>query len=174
MASDLGVTRFSFLGIDIDLLQAKARDAYKERKDVPTPPESELRASASGAARLAPLVQKRRILWVDDKPDWNLAPADFFRSLGIEVDTRTTTDEALEIAKEFDLVISNWVRAKQEEGPRLLERLRERGVRTPVLFYVGVVSTERYARAEELGAVGITRRPDELFKLALGELVGVD
>jgi CheY-like chemotaxis protein len=173
LAGDLGITRLSFLGIDLEFLQEKAVEAYMNRENVGLPSTDEIRRVVSMAARLEPLVRKRRILWVDNNPGGNEAETTFFQTLGIVVVPAISTDDARRIAAKagrFDLVISDWAREGHDDGPILLKELRSDGVQTPVLFYAGEVSPARYARAGDLGAVGLTILPDELFKLALVEL----
>ena len=160
LATDLGITRLSFLGIDLEFLQEKAREAYlKQELDVP--PTDELRRAVALAARLEPLVRKRRILWVDDVPSRNRPETAFFQTLGILVTAAASTEEAVEAARpdRFDLVISDWERGGGDEGPILLKRLRDKDVRTPVLFYVGLDLPERRVEAAELRAVGLDHIP---------------
>lgn len=79
------------------------------------------------------------ILWVDDRPEGNLRERRMLRMLGIEVVPVLSNDEAVELARQrtFDAVISDIDRQGAEPGNALPGRLRELGVSTPVLFYVG-------------------------------------
>jgi hypothetical protein len=50
------------------------------------------RGGAADACRAASL--GRRILWVDDRPEWNIDAAVLFRMAGMTVDVATSTREA--------------------------------------------------------------------------------
>lgn len=173
IVGDLGVTRLSILGVDLEWVAEQTGSAYSGR-GLPAPSRSELRSFARLSAELAPLVSGRRILWVDDVPGGNVAETRLLRGLGVDVENATATTEALERLEKnparFDLVISDWTRGGAEAGPELLERLRANGFRMPVIFYVGEVTISRRTRAAELGAVTTTALPDELLKYALTEL----
>ena len=170
----LGISRLSILGVDVEYIAERTEEAFDSR-EMSAPEREELRAFALLSVRLAPLVRDRRILWVDDEPESNETEARLLRRLGVDVENATATEEALERLRldpgRFDLVISDWTRGTDTEaGPRLLEALLNRGNERPVLLYVKRVDGERYARASELGADGITAEPDDLLKQVLVEL----
>ncbi|HEY6779720.1 MAG TPA: hypothetical protein VI111_02130, partial [Thermoleophilaceae bacterium] len=62
-----------------------------------------------------------------------------------------------------------WVREESEQGPVLLEQIRGFS-EIPLVFYVGDVTPERRAQAARLGAVAVTKTPDELLRFVLVEL----
>lgn len=116
------------------------------------------------------LVEGRRVLWVDDHPEWNLYERMALSELGVYVDVAHSTDEALVFAGRTcpDLVISDMVRGSESSaGMELVARLRAKGLDMPVAFYVGQVDTRRGVPP---GAVGIVDRPDEILHLALDVL----
>lgn len=135
-------------------------------------------AAWSIGERLAAIAGWRRILWVDDEPGNNATETAAFNRVQIEVETRVSTEEALdalEATREaFDLVVSDWTRPERvpglPEGLRLLREIRARGLGAPVIIYHGRVSaselTRRRQLVEEAGGQGVTSRPDELFELA--------
>jgi CheY-like chemotaxis protein len=174
---DLGIKRMSILGVDLEWVEEQTEAAYRDKK-MEVPPQSQLRSVAALTQQLAPLLQHRRVLWVDDDPWHNTGETRLLRGLGVDVENERTTEAAVDrMRKEpagFDLVISDWSRGEpgpNDEGPRLLQQLRD-DVRWhgPFLFYAGEASDERKAKAAELGAVAVTIEPDELLKHALVEL----
>jgi two-component system chemotaxis response regulator CheY len=174
LLSDLGISRLSVLGVDVEWVVGQTQAAYRERQQSP-PGHGELHAFATLSAHLAPLVSHRRVLWVDDRPAGNAAETRLLRRLGIDVENATTTADALaQIAgspARFDLVISDWNRGEGDDnGIALLTRLREDGFELPLVFYAGETTPERRAKAAELGAIGLTVEPDDLLKHVLVEL----
>ncbi len=173
----MGVSRFSVFGVDVDWIADRAGEAYTAR-DQDAPGREELRAFALLSIRLAPLVDRRRILWVDDEPASNKTEAMLLRRLGVDVENALGTAAALEQISlnptRFDLVISDWTRDGTEAGPELLSELGRLAPELPVLMYVADASGERRAVAAELGAKGLTAEPDELLKQALVELATAD
>jgi CheY-like chemotaxis protein len=128
---------------------------------------------------LAALPDAKRILWVDDRPENNAAERAALARLQLEVQTRRSTAEAIAALEgddePYDLVISDWGRAGEGRlwpaGLRLLQRMRERDLRTPVVFYYDVrpepVEALRRSVALGAGAAGATFRPDDLLQRVL-------
>jgi CheY-like chemotaxis protein len=170
---DLGVSRVSFLGIDVEWVATQARGAY-EARGLPPPLAATLRSFATLSVSLAPLVHGRRILWVDDQPAGNRMETRLLRKLGVDVenaiDTTTAFTWLTNDPARFDLVISDWARQGDEDGLELLTQMRATKLDHPVLFYVGDASPDRRGRAAAWGALGVTAMPDELLKHALVEL----
>lgn len=172
--AELGISRFSILGIDVEGIADEAEDAYLQRQSR-VPGRGELRAFARLSGQLAPLVRERRVLWVDDQPAANEVEARLLRRLGVEVENALDTDEALARLRRdptrFDLVVSDWGRGGDSDaGPDLLRALREERRRWPVLMYVAEADETRRAEAAALGAKALTDEPDELLKQVLVEL----
>lgn len=175
--AELGISRFSILGIDVEGIADEAEDAYIQRQSQ-VPGRGELRAFARLSGQLAPLVRERRVLWVDDEPAGNEVEARLLRRLGVEVENALDTEEALarlhRDPARFDLVVSDWRRGEDADAGRtLLEALRRRGGRLPVLMYVGKADERRRSEAAALGAKALTDEPDELLKQVLVELAAV-
>lgn len=174
----MGVSRLSVFGVDVDWIADRAGEAYTGREQ-DAPGRKELRAFALLSIRLAPLIDRRRILWVDDEPNNNKTEAMLLRRLGVDVENVLGTAAAIEQITlnptRFDLVISDWTREGDvDAGPELLVELARLAPDLPVLMYVLDASGERRARAAELGARGLTAEPDELLKQALVELATAD
>jgi tRNA A-37 threonylcarbamoyl transferase component Bud32/CheY-like chemotaxis protein len=118
------------------------------------------RAAADGA----------RILWVDDDPLSNQYEIMLFRSLGADVVTVGSTEEAIEHIRTdaWDVVLSDMVRNRDPtEGLRLLEWLRFREAAPHFIFYV---SDADPTRDRPLGSFGLTNRVDELIHLVFDVL----
>lgn len=83
-----------------------------------------------------------RMLWVDDEPANNRLEIKAFRARGLDVDVATSNVEALGYARArtYQVVISDIGRALDESGLELPSLLREAGVATPIVFYVGTAS----------------------------------
>lgn len=147
------------------------RDPTSPREAARAATEVVLDSLSSKAVRKA---RHTRVLWVDDKPDNNIAEQQALEALGIKVVNATSTDQALQLLDEqrFDLIISDMGRPPDERaGYTLLERVRARRVRLPYLLYAAGGNTPNN-RAEALrrGAQGSTNRPTELFELIFGTL----
>jgi CheY-like chemotaxis protein len=130
------------------------------------------------AMRMIDMPEPKRVLWVDDHPENNVAEAAALCKLQIEVTAVRSTDEALARLEDaaahgerVDLVISDWDRPAEGRpaGLRMLQAMRARGCTQPVVFYHGSFgATERAARAASArtaGAFGEAVMPAELMQL---------
>jgi CheY-like chemotaxis protein len=111
-----------------------------------------------------------RILWVDDHPENNENERRMLESLRIVVDEVLSTDHALSRLERaaYDSVISDMSRNGDDQaGLRLLSEMRSRGIKVPVIFYVGRIDP---SKGTPPGAFGITFRPDELLHYTLDTL----
>ena len=120
------------------------------------------------AARHLGLLQRSKILWVDDNPENNFNEIKMLHQLRADVETAKSTEEALALIQEkktYDIVLSDLKRGDDATaGLTLLGKLRESHPILPVIFYVGEFKPE-------LGvppfAFGLTNRPNELLHLIL-------
>ena len=122
-------------------------------------------AIANRAGRLASIVKGSQILWVDDFPENNRLEIDILESMGIVIDTVSSTKNAFNIlnTKRYDLIISDIMRERSSnEGIRFLKEAINRGITTKIIFYTGKIDLEKGTPAF---AFGITNRPDELLHL---------
>ena len=134
------------------------------------------------ARRLIELPDAKRILWVDDRPSNNEAEQAALARLQIETVAVRSTEEALQQLADakgddaFDLVISDWSRDNEAAlaGLRLLNSMRERDFRQPVIFYHGTFGAVKRSAlaisAKAAGAFGEAVLPDELMGLVLDAL----
>jgi CheY-like chemotaxis protein len=114
------------------------------------------------AQRLAPVLQGARILWVDDQPENNRTEQRILTTLGVEVDSVRSTDEALNRLKQasYDVLISDMARDTPDAGLQLLGEARKRGSMLPTVFYVGYADP---ARGTPPYALGIADQPADLL-----------
>jgi CheY-like chemotaxis protein len=119
------------------------------------------------AQYVRPLVDGRRVLWVDDNPSNNFYERVALSEMGIAVDVATSSEEAMNVLTYLraDVIVSDMKRhGRHDAGLALLRAIRSRGMTTPVIFYVGEV-VEELRRPP--GSFGITDRPDEVLHLIL-------
>jgi CheY-like chemotaxis protein len=114
------------------------------------------------------VIQRARILWVDDLPENNRSECRLFKALGAEVQQVQSTREGLgAVAKgPWDVVLSDMDRdGVADAGLQLLRQL-PRGS-PPIIFYVGRVDE---SRPIPCGAFGIADQPETLLHLVLDVL----
>lgn len=119
------------------------------------------------ASRHLGLLQKAKILWVDDVPENNFNEIKMLHQLRADVETARSTDEALEKLEKqtVDIVVSDLKRGDNPAaGLEMLDRLKTTRPALPVVFYVG---TFEPARGVPPYAFGLTNRPDEMLHLIL-------
>lgn len=109
-----------------------------------------------------------KILWVDDFPRNNEELASALRSLGAQVETALSTDEAMtKITSDsaFNLVISDMGRGKEyNAGVNLVNRLRTAGLSIPVIIYCSPRGVQQYGdAAKRAGAWDVVSGPSRLF-----------
>ena len=113
-------------------------------------------------------VWRRRILWVDDRPDNNTYERQVFESFGLTFDLALSTDEALErlSSSRYGAIISDMARREgPREGYRLLDAVRASDTTTPFFIYAGSNAPEQKREAAEHGAQGSTNRANELVNI---------
>jgi CheY-like chemotaxis protein len=110
----------------------------------------------------------RLILWVDDNPGNNEAPAAVLKAVRANVVQVKTTRQALAQlgARQFDAIVSDMGRWEgTNEGYVLLDRVRQMGLLTPFFFYAaGGSQPENVALALQRGADGSTGSTSELLE----------
>ena len=186
----LGIKSFSIAGMEVSLSTAEVESAQKRRGL----DDDEPRELDRLAVLAAPYVKGRRILWVDDEPRGNDRERRAFRLLGIAVDNRLNTAEALKTLcrDHYDLVITDYTRcepgpenpcrpilqleARSQKGEKeedsglltLSEAQRiSRGI--PVIFYHGnsEKQSDRDKEVKAEGAYGATYSPATLYRWVL-------
>jgi CheY-like chemotaxis protein len=112
---------------------------------------------------IKPLITGSNILWIDDNPNFNIYERTTLRKLNIQVDTVSSSTEALYMMEnlEFDLIVSDISRESDPlAGLRFLKTLQRRENTTPLIFYIGNLDPNK---PTPIGAFAITNRPGEFF-----------
>jgi CheY-like chemotaxis protein len=120
---------------------------------------------------------RRRILWVDDRPDNNTYERHVFESLGLTFDLAETTNEALQrlSGARYGAIISDMGRREgPREGYRLLDAVRSSDTRTPFFIYASSNAPEHKREAARHGAQGSTNMPNELVDMVTEALSSDD
>ncbi len=110
----------------------------------------------------------RRLLLVDDEEDIRAVAQLSLESVGgWEVVTAESGAEAINTATglAFDAILLD-VMMPELDGPTTLERLREAGVGTPVVFLTAKVQPGDRRALEATGAAGILAKPFDPMRLA--------
>ena len=110
------------------------------------------------------------VLWIDDHTESISPEKQTLEHLGVNVITAETTREGLEKLRNetIDLILSDIDRAGDpDEGVLSIPRIREIAPKTPIIFYIGQIETEK---GIPQGAAGITNQPEELLHLVLDQL----
>lgn len=126
------------------------------------------------ARRCRKVMNKKRVLWIDDNPSNNLIEIRMLQSFGIRI-VQVTNSNAADAALEatpgwdtFDLVLSDIERGEEEDaGIKFLGSYKSSGGLLPVIFYIHALEPKLGVPA---GAFGITNRPDELLHLVIDAL----
>lgn len=117
---------------------------------------------------------KTKILWVDDRPQNNRQLQQSLQALGMTIRLAETTGQAMErlTHERFDLVISDMGRQDEPRaGYALLEKMRNAGIRLPLIFYSAGGNLPEHRRlAREKDAFGSTNNGTELFRLVFSAL----
>jgi CheY-like chemotaxis protein len=110
----------------------------------------------------------RLVLWVDDNPQNNQAPAAVLKAVQANVVQVKSTRQALVqlAARRFDAIVSDMGRWEGPmEGYALLEQVRQMGLLTPFFFFsAGGGRQEHVAMALQSGADGSTSSVNELLE----------
>ena len=116
---------------------------------------------------------RRRILWVDDRPDNNAYLRKAMEAMGLAFTLALSTREALAIlsSERFAAIISDMGRREGSgEGYVLLDAVRTNDPRTPFFIYAGSNALEHRREAIRRGAQGSTNSPRELFDMVVQAL----
>jgi CheY-like chemotaxis protein len=122
-------------------------------------------------------VWRRRILWVDDRPDNNIYERQVFESLGLTFELALSTDEALERLghSRYGAIISDMGRPEgPQEGYRLLQAVRASDRVTPFFIYASSNDPRHKREAAGRGAQGATNSASELVDLVTQALSSND
>ena len=135
-------------------------------------------ASASRAANIEqesgrPVLEKRTILWVDDRPSNNVWERRALQTYGMQFVLARSTAEAEDSlrSRSFDAIISDLGRpGDQRAGFTLLARARISHPTAPYFIYCGSRAPELVREAQARGAQGLTDDPAELISMVVTAL----
>ena len=116
-----------------------------------------------------------KILWVDDHPENNIYEKQYFEKHRIAVHPVTNSDDALKLLDmyDYDAVISDMGRGDDRlAGPRLVQQMRAKNDRTPVIIYTvradGVAKQQAQREiVAEAGAQALAVTPQEVREVTL-------
>ena len=118
----------------------------------------------------------KKLLIVDDETDVREFAANFFRKRKIDVITRSSGEEALDVIKKqkIDLILLD-IKMKGIDGIETLRRIRKLDKNTKVMMVTGRKPEEEgtFDKCRELGALNYIHKPlelDELERIVLKEL----
>jgi CheY-like chemotaxis protein len=109
----------------------------------------------------------RRVVWVDEHPEWTRMERRWFEELGADVTPVFSDEEAVDESKlqgEPHLVISDIVPEEWEDDTHLAVRFAAVDMQPPILYYVGWVDR---GKPMPPGAVAMTGDPADLLREAL-------
>ncbi len=116
---------------------------------------------------------KKRVLWVDDRPQNNVIERRAIEGYGVDISLAVSTGEALAKLRNerFDAIISDMGRPPDARaGYTLLEALRASGELTPYFIYAGSRDPEHIREALSRGAQGSTNIGEELIANVLNSI----
>ena len=106
-------------GVTIEFAEAKIDEAVRISDKEPGQAVGAVakRSVIDRLQRNSDLLQRARILWADDHPEYNVPIVELLRQYGASVDTPRSNDNALSLlgAKRYDVVISDV--SRDNEGP---------------------------------------------------------
>lgn len=117
---------------------------------------------------------KSKILWVDDRPEFNVYERRELEYYGLDFTLSLSTQQALsELRKDkFSLIISDMGRREGfEEGYKLLKEVRKFDQKIPFIIYTGYTKVEHITKVINCGGQGYTNDPMELVDLVLTNLL---
>jgi CheY-like chemotaxis protein len=120
------------------------------------------------------LLNHKKILWVDDHPEWNKFERVAFEALGIDVTTSLSSVDALYRlkAETYDLLISDvFSDIGLPKGFNLLGDIQKENLNVPLVFYTGSITPDLKKKAENSGAFGIEDSPAKLFAVVIKGLL---
>lgn len=108
----------------------------------------------------------KKIMVIDDEPAIREALVDLLSDVNWQVDDFATANQALErcMNDAYDLIITD-LRMPGIDGIEFMNRLRNSGVKTPVIVMTAFADKETIKRAWELGAVEYLEKPVQFDKL---------
>jgi len=161
----------------LDRVEAKKQDSVSgsEGPFAPLSPE-EAEQVKERLNDMGMLLRGRRVLWVDDHPEYQIPEREFLGALGIEIDTAQTSATAYKLYGcnqmrniPYDLVISDETRddRKDPSGFSMGKFLYQNDPNVQILFYTGKGSSWYQKPVQDdfpfYPVVAITNRTQDLF-----------
>ncbi|MBD8021136.1 response regulator [Brevibacterium gallinarum] len=115
----------------------------------------------------------KRVLWVDDNAKWIKHERAMLEAAGVSIVWVPSTARALELlaGNAFNVIISDMGRVEgPQEGFALLDAIRKRGDRTPLIVYSGSDRPDHVRAVLDRGGQGATNDPSRLFELVMNEV----
>ncbi|MDE6851273.1 MAG: response regulator [Lachnospiraceae bacterium] len=117
---------------------------------------------------------KKKLLWVDDRPENNVYERNTLEQYGLVFTLALSTQQALEYMKhnEFALIISDMGRKEgKHEGYVLLDAIRKNNKKIPFIIYAGSKNQAHINETLKRGGQGCTNSPRELIDLVIKNLL---
>jgi CheY-like chemotaxis protein len=154
--------------------ELRALEAKTELRAITSPSEIQPTGDKAATAPPSAAFQPReiRLLWVDDRPSNNAREIEQLKAQGIQVITRTDSDDALADLKsgspKYDAVITDLKRGfDREAGYKFIDAARSMmgDSMPPVIVYTASTNPNVDSDARKRGAIGGTNSPIRLFEL---------
>lgn len=129
------------------------------------------RSAAERAAANHHLLDRARILWLDDAPGNNRRERRIMARFGAQFSLAETLEEALNRLgqDDFDVVITNYGKHYDPpHGPMLAKEIHNRGLGVPIVMYT--TGIDEYFHETPKGILAVTTRPDRLLHFVLDAL----
>jgi len=154
--------------------ELRALEAKTELRAITSPGEALPSGGAPPEAAPSGAFKPReiRVLWVDDRPSSNAREIEQLKAQGIQVVTRTDSDDALADLKTaggtYDAVITDLKRGfDRDAGYKFIEAARSQmgDSKVPFIVYTASNNPNVDSEAKKRGAIGGTNSPIRLFEL---------
>jgi len=132
--------------------------------------DADREAALANSLRETKTVGESPILWVDDDPDSLKLERKAISAAGMATIWVSNTARALDLLEKnyFGLVITDMGRVEgHREGYALLDEMRHRGDKTPVVVYSGSDDPEHLRETLAHGGDGATNDPSRLFEYVM-------
>jgi CheY-like chemotaxis protein len=140
-------------------------------RDRPLPEEAKPYVETLRQALRIPL-HRTGVLWLDDNPGNNVLEKRALQRFGLCFVEVASTDKAIEMLTRhrsaFSVVISDFRReADPRAGYGLLDEMKSRNLKVPVIYYVGEATEEQTKQARDKGAQNQVTDPMQLWSEVL-------
>jgi CheY-like chemotaxis protein len=157
------ISGFKGLGIEVEFSSRDLDQAIQDR-GTPAGP-GERKAITRRLARIRPLLQDQRILWVDPNPASTKNERAALEHLGVRITTAATSADAEKQLQDnvFLLTVTNFNREhKDNEGVLFVQKAAAAHL---LRWAIGYIEDHDPQKGVPAGFFGVTKRPDELMHL---------